>query len=258
MLGEGVHPMSVERAATQAGYPVGTLQLSDELNMELMAKIAEGHRRCRRCATTTPPPRRRRGRHDDRGGSPGSPARRGLLRVRRERSAAARCGPASPSCSRRTPSRPTSRTSRTATCSSRRIETAKCFEEGVIESSAAANIGSIMGIGYPALTGGTVQFMQGYDGRTGQGLHRLRRPGPASSPRSTASASPRPTGSSRWRRRASPSPPDRPHPRETAYSHWRVRRLRAGFTGRPGKPTTSQIGPHHLGQCSGRMARWRT
>ena len=41
MLGEGVHPMSVERAATQAGYPVGTLQLSDELNMELMAKISK-------------------------------------------------------------------------------------------------------------------------------------------------------------------------------------------------------------------------
>ena len=30
------------------------------------------------------------------------------------------------------------------------LETAKCFEEGVIESSAAANIGSIMGIGFPA------------------------------------------------------------------------------------------------------------
>ncbi len=39
MLAEGFHPISVERAATQAGYPVGTLQLSDELNMELMAKI---------------------------------------------------------------------------------------------------------------------------------------------------------------------------------------------------------------------------
>ena len=39
MLGEGAYPMSVERAATQAGYPVGTLQLSDELNMELMLKI---------------------------------------------------------------------------------------------------------------------------------------------------------------------------------------------------------------------------
>ena len=41
MLAEGVHPISLERAATQAGYPVGTLQLSDELNMELMAKIGK-------------------------------------------------------------------------------------------------------------------------------------------------------------------------------------------------------------------------
>jgi 3-hydroxyacyl-CoA dehydrogenase/enoyl-CoA hydratase/3-hydroxybutyryl-CoA epimerase len=42
------------------------------------------------------------------------------------------------------------------------LETAKCFEEGVVESSAAANIGSIMGIGFPANTGGTAQFMAGY------------------------------------------------------------------------------------------------
>ncbi len=39
MLAEGVMPMSLERAATQAGYPVGPLQLSDELNMDLMKKI---------------------------------------------------------------------------------------------------------------------------------------------------------------------------------------------------------------------------
>src|SRR5688572_14463089 len=44
MLAEGVHPLTLERAATQAGYPVGTLQLSDELNMELMAKIAKATR----------------------------------------------------------------------------------------------------------------------------------------------------------------------------------------------------------------------
>ena len=42
------------------------------------------------------------------------------------------------------------------------LETAKCFEEGVIESSAAANIGSIMGIGFPPNTGGAAQFMTGY------------------------------------------------------------------------------------------------
>ncbi len=41
MLAEGVHPVSIERAATQSGYPVGPLQLSDELNMELMLKIAK-------------------------------------------------------------------------------------------------------------------------------------------------------------------------------------------------------------------------
>ncbi len=44
------------------------------------------------------------------------------------------------------------------------LETAKCFAEGVIESAAAANIGSIMGIGFPPLYGGTVQYMQGYEG----------------------------------------------------------------------------------------------
>ena len=42
------------------------------------------------------------------------------------------------------------------------LETAKCFEEGVIESAAAANIGSIMGIGFPPITGGAAQFMTGY------------------------------------------------------------------------------------------------
>ena len=42
------------------------------------------------------------------------------------------------------------------------LETAKCFEEGVIESAAAANIGSIMGIGFPPNTGGAAQYMTGY------------------------------------------------------------------------------------------------
>ena len=52
------------------------------------------------------------------------------------------------------------------------LETAKCFEEGVLTSAAAANIGSIMGIGFPANTGGAAQFMTGY-----QAPGRRRRPG---------------------------------------------------------------------------------
>ena len=44
------------------------------------------------------------------------------------------------------------------------LETARCFEEQVITSAAAANIGSIMGIGYPPLTGGTVTYMENFEG----------------------------------------------------------------------------------------------
>ncbi|NHA00938.1 hypothetical protein G5V59_16255 [Nocardioides sp. W3-2-3] len=45
------------------------------------------------------------------------------------------------------------------------LETAKTFEEGVITSAAAANIGSIMGIGFPPNTGGAAQFITGYENK---------------------------------------------------------------------------------------------
>jgi 3-hydroxyacyl-CoA dehydrogenase/enoyl-CoA hydratase/3-hydroxybutyryl-CoA epimerase len=54
------------------------------------------------------------------------------------------------------------------------LETARCFDEGVVDSAAAANIGSIMGIGFPPLHGGAVQFMQGYQGGGGPGGTGLR------------------------------------------------------------------------------------
>ena len=40
------------------------------------------------------------------------------------------------------------------------IETARCLHEGVLTSSADANIGSIFGIGFPAWTGGAAQFVE--------------------------------------------------------------------------------------------------
>ncbi len=59
MLGEGVHPMSIERGATQAGYPVGALQISDELNMELMKKIRVATEAALPPGRLSRPPRRR-------------------------------------------------------------------------------------------------------------------------------------------------------------------------------------------------------
>lgn len=45
------------------------------------------------------------------------------------------------------------------------VETARCLQEGVLTSVHDGNIGSIFGIGFPAWTGGALQFIyaQGVD-----------------------------------------------------------------------------------------------
>jgi 3-hydroxyacyl-CoA dehydrogenase/enoyl-CoA hydratase/3-hydroxybutyryl-CoA epimerase len=44
------------------------------------------------------------------------------------------------------------------------LETIKCVAEGVLRSTADANIGSIFGIGFPPLYGGVLQYVNGYEG----------------------------------------------------------------------------------------------
>lgn len=169
MLAEGCHPVSIDRAATQAGYPVGPLQLSDELNMELMAKIqkASADAAEREGRTWEPSageavvarmielgrPSRLKGagfyEYDDSG------KRAGLWKGLAEEF---------PVAETMIPIEDM----RERMLFIEALETAKCFEEGVIESAAAANIGSIMGIGFPAMTGGAAQYMQGYENRAGQ------------------------------------------------------------------------------------------
>ena len=172
MLAEGVHPVSLERAATQAGYPVGTLQLSDELNMELMAKIAKATRdAAERDGTPL----------EDHPGSAvvtrmielGRPSRLKGAGFYDYDEAGKRQGLWSglaeefPVAEQQVPFRDVQERMLFAEA----LETAKCFDEGVIESAAAANIGSIMGIGFPPATGGAAQYMTGYqdpDDRTAE------------------------------------------------------------------------------------------
>ncbi len=168
MLAEGVHPVSLERAATQAGYPVGTLQLTDELNMELMAKIAkatadavtrDGLEWAPHPGTAVVEkmialgrPSRLKGagfyEYDDNG-------RRTHLW-----SGLAEVFPVAAE-------QPPLADMKDRMLFAEALETAKCFEEGVITSAAAANIGSIMGIGFPPNTGGAAQFMTGYEAADG-------------------------------------------------------------------------------------------
>ena len=169
MLSEGVHPVSLERAATSAGYPVGALQISDELNMELMAKI--------RKATADAAEREGIDLGPDPAGSVIS-AMIGLGRSSRLAGAGfydyadgRRAGlwpglaETFPVADEQIPIQDM----RDRFLFIEALETAKCFEEGVITSAAAANIGSIMGIGFPALTGGAAQFMTGYQAIDGSG-----------------------------------------------------------------------------------------
>jgi 3-hydroxyacyl-CoA dehydrogenase/enoyl-CoA hydratase/3-hydroxybutyryl-CoA epimerase len=44
------------------------------------------------------------------------------------------------------------------------LESVRCLEEGVLTSVADANIGSILGIGFPGWTGGVLQYINQYDG----------------------------------------------------------------------------------------------
>ena len=163
MLAEGVHPVTLERAATQSGYPVGTLQLSDELNMELMAKIGKATRDAAERDGTP---------YEEHPGSAvvakmieiGRPSRLKGAGFYDYDGAGKRQGLWSgladtfPVAEQQIPLRDV----KDRILFLEALETAKCFEEGVITSAAAANIGSIMGIGFPPNTGGAAQFMTGY------------------------------------------------------------------------------------------------
>ena len=56
------------------------------------------------------------------------------------------------------------------------LETQKCLDEGVLTTTADANIGSIMGIGFPPYTGGSAQYIVGYEGAGGHRQGGVRRP----------------------------------------------------------------------------------
>jgi len=164
MLGEGVEPASIEHAGSQAGYPAPPLQLSDELNMELMHKIAVASRK---------------GVEDAGGTYHAHPAEAvvekmiGLGRPSRLSGAGfyeyadgnrTQLWPGLREEFASGTSKPPLQDMIDRMLFAEALETQKCFDEGVIETTADANIGSIMGIGFPPWTGGAAQFITGYPG----------------------------------------------------------------------------------------------
>ena len=164
MLGEGVEPASIEHAGSQAGYPAPPLQLSDELNMELMHKIAVATRKGIEDAGGTHVPH------------PAEAVVEKMIEIGRP-SRLSGAGFYEYADGKRTQLWPGLRETFNSGSSTpplqdmidrmlfaEALETQKCFDEGVITTTADANIGSIMGIGFPPWTGGAAQFITGYPG----------------------------------------------------------------------------------------------
>ena len=164
MLGEGVEPASIEHAGNQAGYPAPPLQLSDELNLELMQKIANATRQAVEAAgqTYVPHPAEEVVNKMIELGRPSRLSGKGFY----EYADGKRVGlwPGLRDTFKSGASRPPLQDLIDRMLFAEALETQKCLDEGVLTSTADANIGSIMGIGFPPWTGGTAQYIVGYPG----------------------------------------------------------------------------------------------
>lgn len=165
MLGEGLHPQSIEQAASQAGYHVGPLAIMDELTLTLPRKLREETKKALE-------------KEGKKYVAPAADAVIDTMIDKFDRKSKATGGafydyPAGGKkmlwpglvqhfykAGREIPFEDMKERMLFAES----LETVRCMEEGVIHSVADANIGSIMGIGFPPWTGGVVQYMNGYSG----------------------------------------------------------------------------------------------
>jgi 3-hydroxyacyl-CoA dehydrogenase/enoyl-CoA hydratase/3-hydroxybutyryl-CoA epimerase len=166
MLVEGVPAPTIEQASSQAGYPAPVLQLSDELNLKLMKKIRDAAKAAAR---------------GDDGPWEGHPSEAVIDRMLDEGRPGRLEGKGfyEYEDGKRTrlwpglrevfppvddPSSLSLKDLEERMLVIEAIETVKCLDEGVIETVADANIGSIFGIGFPGWSGGVLQYINGYEG----------------------------------------------------------------------------------------------
>ncbi|ABM60159.1 short chain enoyl-CoA hydratase / 3-hydroxyacyl-CoA dehydrogenase [Verminephrobacter eiseniae EF01-2] len=162
MLGEGLPAPVIENAALQAGLPVGPLALLDETALTLSVHVLEQTRADHAAAGT---------------GYSATPGESLVERMVKELRRPGRAGgggfydyPAGAKKQlwpelRRLFEKPGLAWSvpeiQDRLLYRQAIETARCLAEGVLTSVSDANIGSIFGIGFPAWTGGAMQFIYG-------------------------------------------------------------------------------------------------
>jgi 3-hydroxyacyl-CoA dehydrogenase / enoyl-CoA hydratase / 3-hydroxybutyryl-CoA epimerase len=166
MLLEGVPAPTIEQASSQAGYPAPVLQLSDELNLKLMRKIRIAAREAADAASTgwdAHPSERVIDCMLDTFDRPGRLEGRGFYEYVDGRRSGLWTGLSEAFPPVDDPSALDLEDLEERMLFIESIESVKCLDEGVIETVADANIGSILGIGYPGWTGGVLQYVNAYE-----------------------------------------------------------------------------------------------
>ncbi len=163
-VGEGIEPAFIEQAGSQAGYPAPPLQLMDELTLTLPQKIRKESEAAAKAEGKEFPhhgsydvidwmvEQGRTAKKDGKGFYDYTDGKRGLLwpGIREHFKSGSTVIPLEDMKERM--------------LFAEALETVKCFDEGVLTSVEDANIGSIFGIGFPAWTGGVVQYINQYEG----------------------------------------------------------------------------------------------
>ncbi|MFO2465286.1 3-hydroxyacyl-CoA dehydrogenase NAD-binding domain-containing protein [Pseudomonas sp. 15FMM2] len=163
MLGEGVAAAMIETEARKAGMPVGPLAVSDEVSLSLMSHIRQQTAKDL-LAEGKPSPEH-----------PAFAVIELLLNEYKRAGKAAGGGfyeypvgaqkhlwPQLKSRFEKPDQRISPQDVRDRLLFIQAIETVRCVEEGVLMSTADANVGSIFGIGFAAWSGGALQFINQY------------------------------------------------------------------------------------------------
>ncbi|OEV04067.1 3-hydroxyacyl-CoA dehydrogenase NAD-binding domain-containing protein [Streptomyces oceani] len=166
MLAEGVEPATVEQAAAQAGYPAKVLSLVDDLTLTLPREIRNRTRQAVEAAGQSWPEHPGDAVLDrmvDEFGRPGRSGGAGFYEYD-ESGKRLRLWPGLREhfTGEGAPAELGELSERLLFVEA--LDSVRCLEEGVLASVPDANIGSLMGIGFPPWTGGVLQYIDGYAG----------------------------------------------------------------------------------------------
>jgi 3-hydroxyacyl-CoA dehydrogenase/enoyl-CoA hydratase/3-hydroxybutyryl-CoA epimerase len=173
LLADGVPATSVEQAALQAGYPVGPLAVTDEVTLTLGRKVRV---EARKAGADMPvhPGEVVVDRMLDEFDRPGKSSGRGFYDYPTDGSGKRLWPGLADAFGAVVPPPLDLREMQDRMIFAEVLESVRCLDEGVLTGVADANIGSIFGIGFPAWTGGVLQFIETYEGGVAGFVARAR------------------------------------------------------------------------------------